>query len=85
MSCYYTQYLSDSALFRTHLMVNSKDGVYVAMLFTLRESRRTSDPALLRGSKSAKERWLTISPLDALALKPSGFCNVRVYSIFGYL
>jgi len=29
-------------------MVNSKDGVYFAMLFTLWESRRTSDPALLR-------------------------------------
>jgi hypothetical protein len=28
--------------------VNSKDGVDVAMLFTLRESRRNSDPALLR-------------------------------------
>ena len=42
------QYRSDSAIAWIFLQVNSKDGVFFAMLFTLRESRRTSDPVLLR-------------------------------------
>ena len=42
------QYLSDSAIAWIFPQVNSKDGVFFAMLFTLRESRKTSDPALLR-------------------------------------
>ena len=45
---YYTQYHSDSTIFRISPLVNSKAGVDFAMLFTLRESRRTSDPMLSR-------------------------------------
>ena len=48
MSCYYIQYRIDSVISWIFPQVNSKDGIYFAMLFTLRESRRTSDPALLR-------------------------------------
>ena len=36
MSCYYTQYHSDNAISWIPLLVNSKDGIYFAMLFTLR-------------------------------------------------
>jgi len=55
----------------TFSQVNSNDGVYFAMLLTLRESRRTSDPALLR----VRSKKTTTSPSDALALNLSGFCN----------
>jgi len=48
MSCYYIEYSIDSDIFWIFPQVNSKDGVYFAMLFTLRESRRTSDSVLLR-------------------------------------
>ena len=48
ISCNNSQYHSDSAIFWISLQVNSKDGIYFAILFTLRESRRTSDPVLLR-------------------------------------
>jgi hypothetical protein len=42
----YNQYHSKTTYFRISLSENSKDGIDFAMLFTLRESRRTSDPAL---------------------------------------
>ena len=42
------QYRRDSAIAWIFPQVNSKDGVFFAMLFTLRENRRTSDPTLLR-------------------------------------
>ena len=45
---YYNQYHSENKIFWISLKVNSKDGVDFAMLFTLRESRRTSDPVLSR-------------------------------------
>ena len=48
MNCYYNEYHYASAIFWTQLLVNSKDGIYFTMLFTLRESLRTSDSALLR-------------------------------------
>ena len=44
---------------------------------TRRESRWTSDPVLFRLRRTSADYNFT---LDALALKPSGFCNVRVYS-----
>ena len=44
----YTQFNRKSTIFWIFLMVDSKDGVDFAMLFTLRESRRTSDPVLSR-------------------------------------
>jgi len=44
----YNQNHSKLTNFWTPPLVNSKDGVDFAMLFPLRESRRTSDSALLR-------------------------------------
>ena len=48
-------------------LVNSKDGVDFAMLFPLRESRGTSDSALLR--VRSKELRLTLRRLDSEALQ----------------
>jgi hypothetical protein len=48
MVCYYNQYHSEDTILRIPQIVNSKDGVDFTMLFTLRESRRTSDPVLSR-------------------------------------
>jgi hypothetical protein len=48
MGCYYIQYHNKNAIFSILPLVHSKDGVDFAMLFTLRESRRTSDPVLSR-------------------------------------
>ena len=45
------------------------------MLFTLREIRRTSGPVLFCLRRTSVDYIFT---LDALALKPSSFCNVRV-------
>ncbi|MGD8264756.1 MAG: hypothetical protein PVG70_20850 [Desulfobacterales bacterium] len=53
--------------------MNWKDEVDFATLFTLRESRRTSDSALSRDCG----RPLQLHPLRS-TLKPSDFCNVRV-------
>ena len=44
----YIQYQNKITIFRISPPVDSKDGVYFAILFTLRESRRTSDPVLSR-------------------------------------
>jgi len=48
MVCYYIRYHIESTIFWISPLVDSKDGVDFAMLFTLRESRRTSDPVLSR-------------------------------------
>jgi hypothetical protein len=48
MVCYYGQYYSENTISWIAPIVNSMDGVDFAMLFTLRESRRTSDPVLSR-------------------------------------
>ena len=45
---YYSQYYVENTIFWVSPIVNLKDGVDFAMLFTLRESRRTSDPVLSR-------------------------------------
>ena len=45
---YYIQYHSEDTIFWISPIVNSKYGIDFAMLFTLRESRRTSDPVLSR-------------------------------------
>ncbi len=45
---YYSQYHSENTISWISPIVNSKDGVDFAMLFTLQESRRTSDPVLSR-------------------------------------
>jgi len=48
MVCYHIRYHSTDNILWISPLVNSKDGVDFAMLFTLRESRRTSDPVLSR-------------------------------------
>jgi hypothetical protein len=48
MVCYYMQYHIENTIFWISPIVNSKDEFDFAMLFTLRESRRTSDPVLSR-------------------------------------
>jgi len=48
MICYYREYHVDNGAFWMQPLVNSKDRVYFAMLFTLRESLRNSESALLR-------------------------------------
>jgi len=48
MVLYYNQNHSEGTIFWISLLVDSKDGFDFAILFTLRESRRTSDPALSR-------------------------------------
>ena len=55
--------------------MNSKVDVYFVMLFTLRESLRTPD-SVCQGLEVNHYDFT----LDALTLKPSGFCNVRVKS-----
>jgi hypothetical protein len=57
--------------------VNSKDGIDFAILFTLRESRRTSDP-VPPGRDQGIAAGIYSFTLDALTLKPSDFCNVGV-------
>jgi hypothetical protein len=56
--------------------LNSKDGVDFAMLFTLKTTRKAGGLQILccQGIKVADYTFT----LDALALKPSDFCNVRV-------
>jgi hypothetical protein len=56
MAVYFNQNHSEGTIFWISLLMDSKDGVDFAILFTLkttRESRRTSDPALsrVRGSR----------------------------------
>ena len=62
--CEYHSKMTDSWIPQ---LVNSKDGVDFAMLFPLRESRRTSDSALLR--VRSKELRLTLRRLDSEALR----------------
>ena len=44
----YIHHHSKTTIFRISPLLNSKDGIDFAMLFTLRESRRASDPAFSR-------------------------------------
>jgi len=64
----YFQYHSKMTTFWIPPLVNSKDGVDFAMLFPLRESRRTSDSALLR-VRSKELRLFTLRRLDSEALR----------------
>jgi hypothetical protein len=48
MVYYYNDYHSEDTIFWIPQIVNSKDGADFARLFTLRESRRTSDLVLSR-------------------------------------
>ena len=76
MVCYYSQYHSEDTIFWISQIVNSKDGVDFAMLFTLKTKRKAGGLQILccQGIKVADHDFT----LDALALKPSDFCNVRV-------
>jgi hypothetical protein len=66
----YYRYDSKITNFWLSPLVNSKDGVDIAMLFTRRESRRTSDSALLRARSPADSRDdFTLSRLDSEALR----------------
>jgi len=57
-------------------MVDSMDGIDFAMLFTLKTTRKAGGLQILccQGFAVAEYSFT----LDALALKSSGFCNVRV-------
>jgi hypothetical protein len=57
-------------------LVDSKDGIDFAMLFTLKTTRKAGGFQILccQGFAVAEYSFT----LDALALKPSGFCNDRV-------
>ena len=59
-----------------NIIVNSKDGVDFAILFTLKTTRKAGGLQILccQGIKVADYTFT----LDALALKPSDFCNIRV-------
>ena len=48
MVCYYNRYHGVNVILWISLLVNSKDKVEFAMLFTLLESRKTSGPVLSR-------------------------------------
>jgi hypothetical protein len=50
---FYTKYHRESTILWISQFVDSKDGIDFAMLLTLRESRRASDPVLsrIRGSR----------------------------------
>ena len=56
--------------------MNSKDGVDFAILFTLKTTRKAGGHQILC-CQGIKVTDYNFTP-DALALKPSGFCNVGV-------
>ena len=68
----YYQYDSKTTNSWISPLVNSKDGVDIAMLFTRRESRRTSDSALL----SVRSKELRLVPFREIdvgqASEPEG-------------
>jgi hypothetical protein len=84
MVCYYTRYHSESTIFWISPLVNSKDGVDFAMLFTLWASlsATTQQVGKAGGLHILCCQGFAVADysftLDALALKPSDFCNVRV-------
>jgi hypothetical protein len=95
MVCYYNQYHSEDTILWIPQIVNSKDGVDFAMLFTLlvfafsfAPTRWSSLPATTQQAGKAGGLQILCCQgievtdynftLDALALKPSDFCNVRV-------
>ena len=81
---YYTQYHSKIIILWISHFVNSKDGIDFAILFTLRESRRTSDPVLFPPRRDSFTLDACCSEAEIPspgALKPSSFCNVGVYVI----
>jgi hypothetical protein len=73
-----TQFHRENTIFWMSPLVDSKDEVDFAMLFTLKTTRKAGGLQILccQGFAVAEYGFT----LDALALKPSGFCNVRAYS-----
>ncbi|MGD8260801.1 MAG: hypothetical protein PVG70_00200 [Desulfobacterales bacterium] len=70
MGSNYYRYDSKTTNFWIPPLVNFRDGVDIATLFTPRESRRTSDSALLRARSPADSRDdFTLSRLDSEALR----------------
>ena len=67
MDCYYNQYHRENTISWIFHQVNSRDGVDFFMLFTLRESRRASDPVLSRAR--GKRRQLHPRRLGSEALR----------------
>jgi hypothetical protein len=72
MVCHYYLYHSGHTISRVSLFVNSKDGVDFAMLFTLRESLRTSDSALLR----VRSKELRLHP------QTPPLCGMKLLNLF---
>jgi hypothetical protein len=67
MVCYNMRYHVGSRIFWISPFVNSKYGIDFAILFTLRESRRTSDPVLSR------DRGSQLQPFTLDASRKAGF------------
>ena len=76
MFCNYNKYHSKSTNFRVSPLVNSKAGIDFATLFTLKTTRKAGGLQILRCQGIAVVKYSFT--LDALTLKPSGFCNVGV-------
>ena len=72
MTCYYIENCIDSGISWKFPQVNSKDGIDFAMLFTLRESRRTSDSALLR----VRSKKLRLHPQTPWLWSPPAFATL---------
>ena len=70
----YIQYQSKITIYRISPSVNSKDGIDFTMLFTLKTTRKAGGLQILRCQGIAAGNYNFT--LDALTLKPSGFCNV---------
>jgi hypothetical protein len=77
----YNEHRSKTTHFRISPLVNSKDGIDFAMLFTLKTTRKAGGLQILRCQGIAVGNYSFT--LDALTLKPSGFCNVGVYYVDG--
>ena len=84
---YYTQYQRESAISGISPLVDSKDWVDFAMLFTLWASSRFSGTTTQLVGKAGGLQILRCQgfavaeysfTLEALTLKLSGFCNFRV-------
>ena len=73
MVCYYNQYHSEATILWIPQIVNSKDGIDFAMMFTYGKAGGLQI-LCCQGIEVTDYNFT----FDALALKPSDFCNVRV-------
>ena len=85
---YLIRYYSESTILWISHAVNSKDGVDFAMLFTLWSSlsATTQHVGKAGGLQILCCQGINVTDynfnLDALALKPSDFCNISVNSMY---